>query len=119
MGGIVPTAAFINWSPVRRATPLLLSDHYLRQGIALCFSLEERFTAWVWPPEVYKPLQHRFARAVDAHQEVPSCRGIQPVGHLAAGLHDPKNTVNVPSAFSFTFEELTLLFSLFMKPSLP
>jgi len=32
---------------------------------------------------------------------------------------DPKYTVNVPSAFSFALEELTMLLSLFMKPSLP
>ena len=32
---------------------------------------------------------------------------------------DPKYTVNLPSTFSFTLEELTMLLSLFMKPSLP
>jgi tetratricopeptide (TPR) repeat protein len=31
-------------------------------------------------------LQNRFAGAVDAHQKVPACRGIQPVRPLAAGL---------------------------------
>ena len=65
------------------------------------------------------PLQNRFARAVDAHQKVPSLRGIQPVGHISEVSSDPKYTVNVPSAFSFTLEELTMLLSLFMKPSLP
>ena len=95
----------------------ILLPHFPKS--ALCFSLEERFTSRVWPQGVDTPPPTTICPGGRCASEKFQPSVVSNVGHLAAAFH--RSEIHGESAvmFSFALEELTMLLSLFMKPSLP